>query len=170
MNKKAWIALIVLIVIIGGIIIVGAMMRGTNDQPAVEQQVPILNGTVAQPAPAAPETQKNPILGTQWVWIKTTFLSGPATTAPAGKFMLKFNDDLTLSSTTDCNGISGKFIVDDEVLSVGPLASTLMACTSPTLEGEYSKELSRTTSYVIVGNELHINLARDTGTMIFTKR
>lgn len=131
------------------------------------------------PSDTTKPVTKNPIVGTEWSWNKTIFITGTtnpttgtgaAVVPTAGAFVATFGTDMSFSSTTDCNSLKGKYIVDDEVLSIGPVAATEKACTGGTLESEYTKELSRVTSYTISGNELHVNLIKDTGTMIFTKR
>ncbi|MDB5255280.1 MAG: hypothetical protein JWL92_656 [Candidatus Nomurabacteria bacterium] len=147
------------------------------DTPIVEAPNTTGPNTSPTPPPSAPTTTKNPIIG-GWVWQKTIFItgttnpttgSGAAVVPAAGKFVATFGTDLNFSSTTDCNSLKGKYIVDNEVLSLGPVAATKMGCAAGSLESEYTKELTRVLSYTINGNELHLNLARDTGTMIFTR-
>jgi heat shock protein HslJ len=149
------------------------------DAPSGDMTTPTSPSSVAPQTTAPAVTTKNPILGTEWGWVKTTFGGGQinpgvgsmADIVPvAGKFAATFGTDLSFSSTTDCNSLKGKYIVDDEVLSIGALASTKMACGAGSLESEYTKELGRVTSYVINGNEMRVNLVKDTGTMIFTRR
>jgi len=112
----------------------------------------------------------NPILGTEWSWLRTIVPEGSMTPAPAGnRFILTFNHDMRVNSTTDCNGLSGMFVVDGEVLSFSPLLSTKMACADTSLETEYARQLGLTASYVIEGDELRLNLVKDAGTMIFTR-
>ncbi len=112
-----------------------------------------------------------PLIGTEWVWQKTVLVAGKeiASNDPS-RFALAFGSDKRFTSTSDCNRLSGGFIVDGEVLSIGPIAATKMYCGDAMLESEYSQELSRATSYIIEGDELRINLLKDSGTMIFAKK
>lgn len=112
----------------------------------------------------------NPILGTKWKWQRTEFLNGTKT-APqdSGKFIIAFGEDKRMTSTTDCNNIFSPFVVDNEILSIGPIASTKMACAPGSLETEYTQELLRAVSHVIAGDELRVILVKDSGTMVFTK-
>lgn len=109
------------------------------------------------------------IAGYSWIWEYTTLIDGSRRDALSEKFVLTLNEETkTISSTTDCNSISATFIKNNEVLSFGPFIGTQMFCEN-SQEQAYAKELALTTSYVIVHDELHINLNRDFGTMVFTR-
>lgn len=114
-------------------------------------------------------SSENPILGTEWTW-KYSLLPNYGTTTITGadKFVVTFNHDLRVNSTTDCNTLTGSFVVNGEVLSLSPLASTKKGC-ADSYDSEYAKQLSLTTSYVIKGDELNLILAKDAGTMVFTR-
>ncbi len=102
----------------------------------------------------------------RWKWIRTEYLDDEELEPVKDNFVLSFNEAGTMTSTTDCNSLSGDFVIDGEVLSFGPFMSTLMYCEG-SLEGEYGSDLALTNSYRIIGDELHLNLNRDFGTMIF---
>lgn len=109
------------------------------------------------------------ITGYSWIWEYTTLIDGSKRGALTEKFVLTIDEKTkTVSSATDCNGISATFIKNNEVLSFGPFIGTQMFCEN-SQEKAYTKELALTTSYVIVNDELHINLNRDFGTMVFRK-
>jgi len=144
----------------------------TNETPATSTDVVMVPETPATSTPAAPEESSHPLLGKRWAWVRSTDPLVSSTTtikAPEDKFIISFGTDKRFTSSTDCNGLSGGFIIDGEVLSVGPIASTKMACPGGTLEMTYAAELGRVASYVIVGEELRLNLIKDTGTMIFKR-
>ena len=173
-KNKFYIALIVFIVIFGSIFAIKAFTSKSTltviepGQGIEETVVP--SDEVTDPAPVTSSENIHPLLGTQWVWIKTTYMNGADTVPRAGKFVITFGEDKMLNSTTDCNGLFSKFIVDDEILSIGPIGATKMACAGETLEAKYTQELGRATSHVIKGDELRINLYKDTGTMIFARQ
>ncbi len=109
------------------------------------------------------------ITGYSWIWEYTTLIDGSKRDALSEKFVLTLNKETKIvSSTTDCNGISATFIKNNEVLSFAPFMGTQMFCEN-SQEEAYAKELALTTSYVIVNDELHINLNIDFGTMVFRK-
>lgn len=111
-------------------------------------------------------SSESKIVDTRWVWVRTEYLDGD-TLKPRGEdFVLSFNEAGTMTSTTDCNSLSGDYVIDGEVLSFGPFMSTLMYCDG-SLEGEYGSDLALTNSYTIVGDELRLNLNRDFGVMVF---
>lgn len=106
------------------------------------------------------------LFGNRWEWIRTEYLDGDRILPRTSAFVLSFAVSGTMTSTTDCNSLSGDFVVDGEVLSFGPFMSTLMYCDG-SLEGEYGSDLALTNSYEIVGDELRLNLNRDFGVMVF---
>lgn len=101
-----------------------------------------------------------------WVWVRTEYLDGDILQSRTDRFVLTFNEAGTMNSSTDCNSLSGDFVIDGEVLSFGPFMSTLMYCDG-SLEGDYGSNLALTNSYTIVGDELRLNLDRDFGVMVF---
>lgn len=122
-----------------------------------------------KPVPARPVT-KSPIFDTEWSWKETKLMNGDIIRPQQSEqFVIKFNADKTFTSTTDCNDLIGKFTVNGEVLSIGQIASTKRMCIAATQESEYTQELSRATSFVIKGDELILNLVKDSGTMVFRK-
>ena len=172
-KNKFYIGLIVFIVVFGGVIAIKSFSTKSAltvigpDQTLPETVAPIVE---EQPSETTnPTVSAHPLLNTTWVWQKTTYLNGTETIAPAGKFVITFKDDMTLSSTTDCNGIFSKFIIDDEILSIGPIGATEMACAGETLETLYTQELGRTASHVIKGKELRLILWKDAGVMVFNE-
>ncbi len=169
-------------ILVLALIALGIVYASHHKTPIIVTDVPVIEvpqtTQPATPSTVKPASTKSPIVG-EWGWQKTAFVIGTtnpttgssATVVPAaGKFVATFGTDMNFSSTTDCNSLKGKYIVDNEILSLGPVASTKMACDTNSLETEYTKELGRATSFTIVGNELRINLIKDTGTMIFIRR
>lgn len=114
--------------------------------------------------------QSKNLIGTSWMWSHTTLLNGEKVTNPTkDKFVLTFGMDKRANSTTDCNAMSGTYVLDGEVLSFGPFISTKMYCEN-SVENTYASELSLATSYSIKGDTLTINLNRDAGVMTFTRK
>jgi heat shock protein HslJ len=101
--------------------------------------------------------------GTSWVLVD---LDG---TAPVGETppTIAFDDQGTVTGTGGCNTFNGEVTIDGSDLSVGPLASTQMACEEDisTQEAAFFTALQDVTSYT-VDNEGRLVL-QDGGTLTF---
>ncbi len=160
-NKKLYAAIAIIILLMIGYF----SFRTVKENPIVTGEIP---ATSTKPAASTTPTE-NTLLGTKWTWVKSTDPLESSTDdikAPEGKFVLTFYKDLTLTSTSDCNSIGGKYIVDGEVLSIGQLYATEMSCEN-SIELFYTKQLGRVASHVISGDELKLILIKDSGTMTF---
>jgi L-ascorbate metabolism protein UlaG (beta-lactamase superfamily)/heat shock protein HslJ len=105
-----------------------------------------------------------------WVWVRTILPNDEVMEAPVGgKFVLTFDEDGQLSSSTDCNYLSSGYVKDEEVLSIGPVGMTKMYCEG-SKDSAYAEQLGRAASHVIDGDELRIILVRDAGTMVFSRK
>lgn len=111
-----------------------------------------------------------PLTDGQWTWQSSEFPNGSTIGAPGGgAFTLVFEEGGHFTSTTDCNSAFGTYSVFGERLNIDLVATTRMACAPDSLEAEYVKQLSRASSFLIIGNELHVTLADDSGSMLFMK-
>lgn len=157
--------------LIVGIIVIAAVVGGyllTN------YYYPPIDSTSNQP----PETNESDtvtaeetLLSSEWVWQYTDLAQGGRVTAPAGeKFVLSFNQTASrMMSTTDCNSLSGNYVIDHEVLSFGDFTSTLMFCEN-SMETEYANHLHMVNSYTIGEDSLRFNMDRGLGTMVFHRK
>lgn len=110
-------------------------------------------------------------LSGSWIWKSSIDASGETVTPKdSNQFVITFSNEGRLSSTTDCNNISGSYIKNEEVISVGSLVSTKMGCMEETLEMDYAAQLALATSHTIEGDTLKIILAKDAGVMTFTRK
>jgi heat shock protein HslJ len=116
------------------------------------------------------EEKASPIFDTAWVWKETVLLDGTiiAPLQPEA-FVLTLGSDRRYTSTTDCNSLSGNFVIDEEVLSLSPAISTKMFCEG-SQDTVYMNDLVLANSFVIEGDELTLNLNRDHGAMKFVKK
>ena len=123
-----------------------------------------------------PSQTQNLVLG-RWIWRGTDFTDGRKIVASDNTkiriYTIEFKENNLFTGNTDCNSFEGAYTSVDGVLNIGPVASTKVACGEGSLESEFFKELSETTSYTIVegqmGDELRIKLWNNSGTMIFYK-
>lgn len=115
--------------------------------------------------------QKNPLAGTSWIWKDTLFMNKSTSSVPAAnEFIITFGTDGAMTSTTDCNSISGKYVVYNNKITITNGASTMMACQGQTREAEYVTQLSQVTNFTLQDlNELDLSIG-NTATMSFTRR
>lgn len=100
--------------------------------------------------------KKAMLSGSDWVWDKSD------------KFVLKFNTDGTFSSTTDCNGIGGNYMVSGmNRVSLFDMVSTMMYCDG-SMESEYNMMLSKVSSYSMLDDSLELTVS-DGSTLVFKK-
>lgn len=110
----------------------------------------------------------SPLAKTSWVWTSST-ISGVTSSAPVGgKFILSFEGDHRVRSTTDCNGIGGNYSLGLQgAVTFGQFMSTMMFCEG-SQEATYSSQLTKTVSYKVEG--MNLILTNASGTMMFVKK
>lgn len=103
-----------------------------------------------------------------WDWDTTTY-NDDTTFVPRHEkeFTLTFNPDNRFSATTDCNGIGGEYVVDDNHITFSKMVSTLMYCEG-SQEGMFAKQLEGVETYHFTSDgKLILDLKFDSGAMIF---
>lgn len=131
------------------------------------------NTPVRKPGQATTVTaKKNPLAGTSWIWKDTSFNNKSAPTMPANtKFVITFGTDGAMTSTTDCNSISGRYAVNDDKINIAGIVSTKMACEGQVLESTYVSQLTQITNFTFESlNELDLTTVNGSATMSFTRR
>ena len=110
----------------------------------------------------------SPLGKTSWIWASST-ISGVTSSAPVGgKFILSFEGDNRVRSTTDCNGIGGDYSLGlNGAVTFGQFMSTKMFCEG-SQEATYSSQLIKTVSYKVEG--MNLILTNASGTMMFVKK
>jgi heat shock protein HslJ len=85
-----------------------------------------------------------------------------------------FASDGTLSGNSGCNTFSGEYKVNGDQITIGPLASTMMACSDPAgvmdQETQYLAALQSAATYQIEGNVLQLRTKDDALAAIFNKK
>ncbi len=83
-----------------------------------------------------------------------------------------FGSDGTLSGSSGCNTFTGEYTVDGEKITVGPLATTMMACEEDvmTQEAQYLTALQSAAVYSIEGNTLQLRTADDALAALFDRK
>jgi len=115
------------------------------------------------------KAQSQDLSGTSWEAVNfyngseaiVGVITGTSLTAEFGK-------DGSLSGTSGCNNYSGSYTLDGDKIKIGPLASTMMACTDPEgvmeQEAQYLAALQMAESYQVEGKVLE--LRRSDGTLL----
>ena len=105
--------------------------------------------------------------GPQWVSsitpVARTEVSEPA------RYTLRFGDDSNAEIRFDCNVGGGRYEIDGNRLSFGPLMSTRMACPPDSMDALFMEQLSHVSSYFVRDGSLYLELAQDSGTMRFSR-
>lgn len=152
--------------VLGLLIILGSVVYAKKRMLPVVDTTAVTTGTSTQELPPT----NLPLKNTEWVWLQTELPNDDMISTPEReKYVLVLDDTARIQSSTDCNTFIGKYVVNGEVLSIGPLTSTKKACVG-SIESTYAKELSLVNSFTVMGNRLYLNLNRDTGRMVFEQK
>lgn len=85
-----------------------------------------------------------------------------------------FGKDGTLSGNSGCNTYTGGYKVNGDQITIGPLASTMMACSEPAgvmdQEAQYLAALQSAATYQIEGNVMQLRTKDDAMAVIFNKK
>lgn len=103
-----------------------------------------------------------------WVW-QSTVLADDTVIIPqnASTFTLNFDSaELRVQGTTDCNNFFGSFSINDNQISFGPLASTLMYC-EDSQEQVFTGFLSQVTNASLTPDGVLTLLLGDTGAVMY---
>jgi uncharacterized lipoprotein YbaY len=145
------------------------LFTSTTAYPVITQGNPTSNVeiVVQQVAPSAPATSE--LTGVVWLWQGTTDAAGQTTTPDdPNKYTLEFLPEGRVNVVADCNSGSGPYTVEGASLSIGPLATTLVACPPGSLSDTYLIQLQNAGTYVTADSNLIINQKADSGDMTFS--
>lgn len=155
-----------ILAIVGALLILGAVVVAVLQNQKMEQAYDAIPNSETATSTASVQND----LAGSWRWESSVDASG-RTIAPENpdEFILTFSGDGRLSSSTDCNRLAGSYVRYEEVISIGPIVSTEMACQGITHEAVYAGQLAMASSHVIDGDTLQIILVKDAGVMTFTR-
>ncbi|MGL5830852.1 MAG: META domain-containing protein [Candidatus Altimarinota bacterium] len=161
MSKNYFLNLSVFSLVTASLIITGCQPT-TPTPPPNNNQNTITENTNNEEIVVTPE-----LAGTSWEWIKTTKKDGSnIKAATSNAFILSFHEDARVSSSTDCNSLSGNYELTKDQLSFSPFVQTLMLC-AESQETEYVIALSSGGKVTINGDMLII--ASENYSMEFAK-
>ena len=103
-----------------------------------------------------------------WNWVETRYNDGKIVyPKKANKFTITFSKDKRFSLTTDCNAMSGEYVVTGKSIKFQKIISTLMACEG-SQEEDFSKMIQDSNEYIFTNKgELVLNIKYDSGSVIF---
>ncbi|MBX3065374.1 MAG: META domain-containing protein [Anaerolineae bacterium] len=109
------------------------------------------------------------LIGVQWRWQRFEGSDGSTlTVSNPERYSLLLNEDGTVSVQADCNVGGGTYTSDSSALKIELGAMTLAACAGESLSQRYVDYLANVSTYVFQDGMLVLNLAADTGNMIFS--
>ena len=105
---------------------------------------------------------------TTWRWIRTVYNDGTIITPQKPEaFSLTLRKDGTVSVKTDCNSMSGNYVVSGKRIEFKDMATTLMYCEG-SQEQVFSSMLGNVQSFLFTSRgELVLELKFDSGSIIF---
>lgn len=139
-----------------------------RNQVAVQQ----INGAAVAEATGTTEgtatMTDNELIGVVWQW-QSTQMNDDTTFTPddPAKYTLTFLLDNKVQVQADCNKGRGLYKLDGNQLTLGPIATTLMACPSGSLDSTFGQQINEVGSYLMDNGKLVLELKMDSGTMTF---
>jgi heat shock protein HslJ len=108
----------------------------------------------------------------QWTWEYSVDNSGKRVVPKDSEdFILTLTLEGRLTSTTDCNTVSGSYVKNETSMNIGALVTTEKACRGETFESVYINSLSRVVGYAYAeGDMLVLYLIHNSGMMIFSQK
>lgn len=102
-----------------------------------------------------------------WQWVSALYNDGRTITPKKDVFRITFGTDGRFSAVTDCNRMSGPYVVEGDRITIGPITMTKMYCEG-SQESIFGQLLENTTLYRITDTgELLFDLKFDSGTVSF---
>lgn len=128
--------------------------------------------TTAPATPPAPTTPAAaPLAGTIYTWqryVDNGERGGFAVPYPPA-YRLELLADGTYRVQADCNQGSGGYRLEASRLTLSPGPMTRAACRAGSREQQFVQLLGQVASFRLEGTTLHLNLAMDAGSMVFTR-
>jgi len=106
------------------------------------------------------DSQLEKIVNHKWTWIKTTKGEQIITPNMKNAFVVNFNEDMSVYGSTDCNGFFGDFNLNEDNISFGPLASTMMYCEG-SQENVFVSDLQKVESLYFQDNDNLVLVLKD---------
>lgn len=125
-------------------------------------------GEVVQDFEGEADPQRMTLGMHEWTWYRTNYDDGKEFLPKnPSSFKITFSKDGKFSAKTDCNSVSGQYVVNGQNLSFSQMISTLMYCEG-SQESDFVGMLSDVSSYNFTSRgELILDMKSKKGSMIF---
>lgn len=125
-------------------------------------------GEVAQNFPGEADPKRMMLDMQEWTWFKTNYEDGTEFwPKKVSSFKITLSKEGSFSAKTDCNSVSGKYLVNGQNISFSQMVSTLMYC-EDSQESDFISMLSDVYLYRFTSKgELILDLKSKNGSMIF---
>lgn len=110
------------------------------------------------------------LLNSQWEWLETVT---PVETIKSDNpeiYTVKFLADGKAQLRFDCNRGGGNYEASEGKISFTQVFSTRMACQPESQDSIFMRDITRTTSFFIEGDDLYLEMPVDSGTLHFRSR
>jgi heat shock protein HslJ len=142
---------------------------GSTAEPGGE--TPDLNPPAITPGePTATPGIQDPLANTRWNLVSFGPVDDVQPVIPGSEITLEFGNDRRAGGNGGCNSYGANYEVSGNMLTLGPIESTLVACVDQAVmqqEGGYFQALSTAGEYEISGDQLQISYDNDQGLLNF---
>jgi membrane-bound inhibitor of C-type lysozyme len=151
------------------------LLAACAPMPSAPARAPAAPPAPVAMAPATPEVAAVPAtppaapLGIRWYWVRTVDPERNWTPASPGRYVLELTPAGEARVLADCNRGTGRYALEGRALSVGPLATTRMACPAGSLDARFLAQLAAVRGQAVVAGLLRLDLLADGGTMFFAR-
>jgi heat shock protein HslJ len=118
--------------------------------------------------PGEHSSEPEMIMGKVWMWEATITPVERIKVADPRLYTIAFKEDGKVELLIDCNSGRGKYTIQNEALSFGPLISTRKNCSPESLSASFMRDLQRVSSFFVEDGRLFMELPHDSGGMKFT--
>jgi len=108
-------------------------------------------------------------VGFVWKWEGTQTPVERIAPSDPTRYTIEFLPDTTVVAQVDCNRGHGPFTRNGPAITIGPLATTRMACPAGSLDTVFAQQLEAARVMFFRGDTLYMDLYADSGTMQFTQ-
>jgi len=102
---------------------------------------------------------------TSWLWLNTTAANKKIEPRQKGKFTIKFDKE-RLDITTDCNGVSAFYQIENNQIKLSEFISTKMYCVN-SQESEFTNMLRLSEKYDLSNNNTILKITLTNGSSMF---
>jgi heat shock protein HslJ len=112
---------------------------------------------------------QDPLVGTNWMLVSMGETTNPQPVPAGTTITATFASDGTLSGSSGCNQYNTTYTLQDDQITLGPVAATQMACTTGMdTEQIYLQALGTAQQVTITGPKLTITYNQGAGTLTYT--